>query len=98
MKMFAATEPCQRIAPEEAVWLDPERTSGVPCFRSTRLPVRQAFVWLDDGIPLDEFVSDFRVDPRAAVAVMGTDAAVLAAAPSDIPDFASTASRYRGMG
>ncbi len=55
---------------EEAVWLDSGRMSGAPCFRGTRLPVQQMFDWLADGTPLDEFLDDFKVDPRAADAVL----------------------------
>ncbi|MCY3794208.1 MAG: DUF433 domain-containing protein [Gammaproteobacteria bacterium] len=86
MKTYAATEPCKDMALEEAVWLDPARMSGVPCFRGTRLPVQQMFEWLEDGVPLDEFVRDFRVDPRAAVAVLRAGAAALCTAVSNNPD------------
>ena len=55
---------------DEAVWVDPGRMSGVPCFRGSRLPVQQLFDWLADGVPLDEFVEDFRIDRRAAEAVL----------------------------
>lgn len=39
---------------EEAVWVDPDRMSGVPCFRGSRVSVQQLFDWLADGVPLDE--------------------------------------------
>ena len=39
---------------EEAVWVDPDRMSGAPCFRGSRLPVQQLFDWLADGVPLLE--------------------------------------------
>lgn len=67
---------------EEAVWLDPSRMSGVPCFRGTRLPVSQLFDWLEDGVTLDEFARDFQIDPRAAAAVLraGASGVCLAAA------------------
>ena len=55
---------------EEAVWVDPDRMSGTPCFRGSRLPVQQLFDWLADGVPLDEFIEDFRIDRRAAEAVL----------------------------
>lgn len=55
---------------DEAVWVDPGRMSGAPCFRGSRLPVQQFFDWLADGVPLDEFVEDFRIDRRAAEAVL----------------------------
>ena len=55
---------------EEAVWVDPDRMSGAPCFRGSRLPVQQLFDRLADGVPLDEFVEEFRIDRRAAEAVL----------------------------
>ena len=61
---------------EQAVWVDPDRMSGTPCFRGSRLPVQQLFDWLADGVPLDEFVEDFRIDRAAAEVVLctaGTD-------------------------
>ena len=44
--------------------------SGAPCFRGSRLPVQQLFDWLADGVPLDEFIEDFRIDRAAAEAVL----------------------------
>ena len=55
---------------EQAVWVDPDRMSGTPCFRGSRLPVQQLFDWLADGVSLDEFVEDFRIDRRAAETVL----------------------------
>ena len=55
---------------EEAVWVDPGRMSGTPCFRGTRVPIQQLFDWLADGVELDQFLEDFEVDPRAADAVL----------------------------
>ena len=60
---------------EQAVWVDPGRMSGEPCFRGTRLPVQQLFDWLADGVPLDEFLRDFALDPRAADTVLRVGAA-----------------------
>ena len=65
---------------EEAVWIDPARMSGVPCFRGTRLPVQQLFDWIEDGVPLDEFLRDFQIDPRAAAAVLQAGATAVCAA------------------
>ena len=55
---------------DEAVWVDPERMSGAPCFRGSRVPVRQLFDWLADGVPLEEFLGDFLIDRRAAEVVL----------------------------
>ena len=55
---------------DEAVWADPGRMSGAPCFRGSRLPVQQLFDWLADGVSLDEFIDDFEIDRAAAEAVL----------------------------
>ena len=55
---------------EEAVWVDPGRMSGAPCFRGSRLPVQQMFDWLADGVSLGEFIEDFEIDRAAAEAVL----------------------------
>ena len=55
---------------DEAVWVDPGRMSGAPCFRGSRLPVQQLFDWLADGVSLDEFVTDFQIDRQAAETVL----------------------------
>ena len=55
---------------DQAVWVDPDRMSGAPCFRDSRLPVQQLFDWLADGVSLDEFVEDFGIDRQAAETVL----------------------------
>ena len=76
MKTLSKTEPAP-MSLEEAVWLHPARMSGAPCFRGTRLPVQQLFDWIEDGIPLGEFVRDFQIDPRAAEAVLRAGASAV---------------------
>lgn len=71
---------------DQAVWVDPERMSGVPCFRGSRLPVQQLFDWLADGVSLDDFVSEFQIDRKAATAVLraaGGSLRVAATKPQD---------------
>ena len=41
---------------EEVVWVDPDRLSGTPCFRGTRIPVRMLIDHLTAGFSLDEFL------------------------------------------
>ena len=89
MKTFATSKPDQSMALEQAVWVDPARMSGAPCFRGTRLPVQQLFDWLSDGVPLDEFVRDFDIDPRAAAAVLQAGAARVCAGAANNPNCAS---------
>ena len=89
MKTFAKSSQDRPMPLEKAVWLDPSRMSGVPCFRGTRLPVRQMFDWLEDGVTLDEFVRDFQIDPRAAAAVLRAGATAVCSAAVRNPDCAA---------
>ena len=41
---------------EEVVWVDPERLSGAPCFKGTRIPVQMLIDRLAAGFSLDEFL------------------------------------------
>ena len=75
----------------EAVWIDPGRMSGTPCFRGTRLPVQQLFDWLADGVTLDQFVRDFEIDPRAAAAVLRVGSAAVKTAATQNPACADLA-------
>lgn len=54
----------------DAVWIDPARMSGAPCFRGTRIPVSHLFDWIDDGVPLEDFISEFAVNRDAALTVL----------------------------
>ena len=70
MKTLARTQADAPMTLEQAVWVDPGRMSGAPCFRGSRLPIQQLFDWLADGVPLDDFVREFRIDRHAATAVL----------------------------
>lgn len=50
------------------VWVDPDRMSGQPCFRGTRLPVRILFEYLRDGLTVEQFIDAFESVPREMVA------------------------------
>jgi uncharacterized protein (DUF433 family) len=41
---------------DEVVWVDPDRLSGAPCFRETRIPVQMLIDHLAAGFALDEFL------------------------------------------
>ena len=90
MTTLAKTEPEPPMSLEEAVWVDPVRMSGVPCFRGTRLPVQQLFDWLEDGVALDRFVREFRIDPRAAEAVLRAGASAVRDAAARSPGCAKS--------
>jgi uncharacterized protein (DUF433 family) len=41
---------------DEVVWIDPDRLSGAPCFKGTRIPVQMLIDHLTAGFALDEFL------------------------------------------
>ncbi|MGA3023978.1 MAG: DUF433 domain-containing protein [Bryobacteraceae bacterium] len=41
---------------EEVVWVDPDRLSGAPCFKGTRIPVQMLIDHVAAGFSLDEFL------------------------------------------
>ncbi|MGO9261750.1 MAG: DUF433 domain-containing protein [Bryobacteraceae bacterium] len=46
----------QRFRLDEAIWVSPQRRSGAPCFRGTRLPVQSLIDFLEGGETIDEFI------------------------------------------
>jgi uncharacterized protein (DUF433 family) len=49
----------------------PERLGGAPCFRGTRVPVKNLFDYLEGGDSLDDFLEGFPgVTREQAVAVL----------------------------
>jgi uncharacterized protein (DUF433 family) len=38
------------------IWVDPDRLSGAPCFKGTRIPVQMLIDHLAAGFSLDEFL------------------------------------------
>jgi uncharacterized protein (DUF433 family) len=48
--------PNGRQAVPEVVSIDPQRLGGEPCFRGTRVPIRNLFDYLEGGDSLDEFL------------------------------------------
>ena len=44
---------------KEVVEVDPEKLSGVPVFRGTRVPISHLFEYLEKGETLDEFLDQF---------------------------------------
>jgi uncharacterized protein (DUF433 family) len=41
---------------EEAVWVNPQRVSGVPCFRGTRVPIQSLIDLLEGSETIDDFL------------------------------------------
>jgi len=44
---------------QQAIWTDPERLGGTPCFRGSRVPVQSLFDYLEEGYSIAEFLDDF---------------------------------------
>lgn len=59
------------LPPEVPIWVDPERMSGAPCFKGTRVPVESLFTNLESGLSLNEYLDCFPdVTREQAVAVL----------------------------
>jgi uncharacterized protein (DUF433 family) len=41
------------------IWIDPERVSGAPCFRGTRVPVQNLIDYVEGGSTIEEFFENF---------------------------------------
>ena len=55
----------------EPIKIVPEIMGGTPCFSGTRVPVKNLFVYLAGGYPLEEFLRQFpSVTREQAVAVL----------------------------
>jgi uncharacterized protein (DUF433 family) len=47
----------QKARLDEAVWVSPQRVSGTPCFRGTRVPVQSLIDFLEGGETIDQFLA-----------------------------------------
>ena len=65
------TKPTYNFPPDVPIWVDPERLSGAPCFKGTRVPVDSLFNNLESGLSLAEYLDCFPdVTREQAVAVL----------------------------
>jgi uncharacterized protein (DUF433 family) len=63
--------PTCHFPPDVPIWVDPERLSGAPCFKGTRVPVDSLFKNLESGLSLAEYLDCFPdVTQAQAVAVL----------------------------
>src|SRR5712692_8499363 len=49
----------QRALLDEVVWIDPDRMSGAPCFKGTRVPVQALIDHIEGNATLEEFLEGF---------------------------------------
>jgi uncharacterized protein (DUF433 family) len=47
----------QKSRLDQAVWVNPQRMSGTPCFRGTRVPVQSLIDLLEGGETIDQFLT-----------------------------------------
>jgi uncharacterized protein (DUF433 family) len=52
---------------DEVVWVDPNRMSGVPCFRGTRVPIQSLIDLLEGGETVDQFLELYPAVTRQQV-------------------------------
>jgi uncharacterized protein (DUF433 family) len=56
MAYFEIVTPEQKSRLDQAVWVNPQRMSGTPCFRGTRVPVQSLIDFLEGGETIDQFL------------------------------------------
>jgi len=49
----------QKTALSDVIWIDPERVSGAPCFKGTRVPVQNLLDYIEGGSTIEDFLQDF---------------------------------------
>jgi len=49
----------QKAKLSEVIWVDPERVSGAPCFKGTRVPVQNLLDYIEGGSTIDTFFQDY---------------------------------------
>ena len=49
----------QRSLLNDVVWIDPERMSGAPCFKGTRVPIQTLIDHIEGSATLDDFLEGF---------------------------------------
>jgi len=56
MPYFRVVGAEQKSRLDKAVWVNPQRMSGTPCFRGTRVPVQSLIDFLEGGETIDAFI------------------------------------------
>ena len=57
MAYFEIVTAEQKSRLDQAVWVNPQRMSGTPCFRGTRVPVQSLIDFLEGGETIDQFLN-----------------------------------------
>ena len=59
MTYFGVVTAEQKNRLDEAIWVSPQRMSGTPCFRGTRVPVQSLIDFLEGGETVDDFIKRY---------------------------------------
>ena len=57
MAYFKVVTAEQKSRLDDAVWVSPQRMSGTPCFRGTRVPIQSLIDFLEGGETIAAFLS-----------------------------------------
>jgi uncharacterized protein (DUF433 family) len=49
----------QKALLNDVVWIDPERMSGAPCFKGTRVPIQALIDHIEGNATLEDFLEGF---------------------------------------
>jgi uncharacterized protein (DUF433 family) len=49
----------QKALLNDVVWIDPERMSGTPCFKGTRVPIQALIDHIEGNATLEDFLTGF---------------------------------------
>ncbi|HEY3741941.1 MAG TPA: DUF433 domain-containing protein [Bryobacteraceae bacterium] len=49
----------QKSKRSDVIWIDPDRMSGAPCFKGTRVPVQNLLDYIEGGSTIGEFFEDY---------------------------------------
>lgn len=60
----------QRKELDQAIWVDPQRMSGTPCFRNTRVPIQSLIDLLEAGETIDAFLALYPSITRQQVTIV----------------------------
>jgi uncharacterized protein (DUF433 family) len=51
--------PEQKALLADVIWIDPDRMSGTPCFKGTRVPIQTLIDHIEGNSTLDDFLEGF---------------------------------------
>ena len=51
--------PEQKALLADVIWIDPDRMSGIPCFKGTRVPIQTLIDHIEGNSTLDDFLEGF---------------------------------------